>query len=307
MRLTSTVVTLALLLLGGVGGVGCADAESGLGGTTDTPDTNRDMTTGGDPPVPTEGELSTASVLFIGHSLIGWNMPSMLGSIAADGGKTHAFESQIGNGGTIQLQWVRPAEGVNAREVLATGRHDVVITTEAIPLQSNYQWSGTVEFAGNFYDLLQEHRPGARFYLYETWHSRDEPNWRERIDTDRALWETIIDEINAAHEGPDVLMIPGGTALGRLVDRIEAGNVPGVTSVDALFEDDIHMSDLGWYFIACVQYETIYRTSPVGRTGATTNRFGSPFPAVAAETARVFQEVAWDVVSRDARSGVASR
>ena len=59
------------------------------------------------------------NVLFIGHSLIGWNMPSMLDDIADDGGVTHTWDSQIGNGGTIQLQWMRSAEGVNAREALA--------------------------------------------------------------------------------------------------------------------------------------------------------------------------------------------
>lgn len=319
MRSSFSAISIPLLLAALV--VVCAAACS-TAGPRDTPTTSLGTTPPdgalpsdsappvvGDPPtpVPTTGAVDAASILFVGHSLIGWHVPSMLQSLAQDAGRTHASESQIGNGGTIQLQWERAAEGVYARDVLATGRHDVLVTTEAIPLESNYRWSGTVDFAGRFYALQQQHRPGARFFVYETWHSRNEAGWRARIDSDRALWEQIVDELNAAQDGPDALLLPGGTALGRLVDLIGAGEVPGVTNVDALFDDDIHMSELGWYFIACVHYATIYRRSPVGLTGQTIDRFGAPFGAIAEPTARVLQQIAWDVVSTDARAGVAAR
>ena len=256
------------------------------------------------PPPPTGGEVSSANVLFIGHSLINWNMPSMVAALAADGRRSHRWDAQIGNGGSIQAQWQNVAEGVNGREALASGAYDVLVLTEAIPLMDHYTWSGSVEYAGRFYDLAQEHHPGLRTYMFETWHSTTTSGWRGRIDSDRALWERIVDEVNAGRSGPDMLMIPGGTALGQLVDRVEAGGVPGITSRDQLFEDDIHMNDLGNYFIACVQFATIYRMSPIGLTTHAEDRWGGVYSPPSAGAARVMQEIAWDVVSNDPRSGV---
>ena len=256
------------------------------------------------PPPPPGTAVNSGNVLFVGHSLINWDMPKMMAALATDADRDHSWDAQIGLGGSIQLQWERSAAGVNARDALATGNYDVLVMTEAIPLESHYQWSGSVEYAGNFYALAQQHRPGTRVFMYETWHETDEPNWRGRIDTDRALWERIIDEVNAANEGPDMEMIPAGTALGQLVDRIAAGGVPGLTSRDQLFDDNIHMTDLGNYFVACVQFATIYRMSPVGLTARTVNEFDTPYDTPSPEAARLMQEVAWEVVSADARAGV---
>jgi len=229
-----------------------------------------------------------------------------MNSIALDAGRGHTWDAQIGNGGAIQAQWDHHREGVYARDEIPSGRYDTIVMTEAIPLMDHYRYSGTVEFAGRFYDMAQEARPGTRVYMYETWHETTLSDWRARIDSDRALWETIVDEVNAGRSGPDMLMIPAGTALGRLVDRIDAGAVPGISSRDQLFHDEIHMSDWGNYFIACVQFATIYRMSPEGLTRNTVNMWDSPFDPPPADAARIMQQIAWEVVSSDPRSGVAA-
>ena len=59
--------------------------------------------------------------------------------------------------------------------------------------------------------------------------------------------------------------------------------------------DDIHPSAIGVYFIGLVHYATIYRRSPVGLP--TQN-------GVSSNLARLMQELVWDVVRRDPRSGV---
>ncbi len=59
--------------------------------------------------------------------------------------------------------------------------------------------------------------------------------------------------------------------------------------------DDIHPSARGAYFVALVHYATIYRRSPIGLPLAN---------GVSAELGRIMQETAWEVVSRDPRTGV---
>lgn len=59
--------------------------------------------------------------------------------------------------------------------------------------------------------------------------------------------------------------------------------------------DDIHPSARGAYFAALVHYATIYRRSPVGLPLAN---------GVGAGLGRIMQETAWEVVSRDPRTGV---
>ena len=61
--------------------------------------------------------------------------------------------------------------------------------------------------------------------------------------------------------------------------------------------DDIHPSARGAYFVALVHYATVYRRSPLGLPAAN---------GVGPGLARVMQEVAWEVVASDPRTGVAN-
>jgi hypothetical protein len=161
-----------------------------------------------------------------------------------------------------------------------------------------------VQYGGNFHAAALAGNPQTQSYLYETWHSTTTPDWRGRLNTDLPKWLSIVDGINAAHEGADMLLVPAGQALGLLVDAIAAGTVPGVTSRDALFSDDIHLTPLGNYFVALVHYATLYRRSPVGLTGETVGRFAEQFPTVPPATAARLQEIAWQGVTSTPRSGV---
>ena len=64
----------------------------------------------------------------------------------------------------------------------------------------------------------------------------------------------------------------------------------------------------GNYFVALVHYATIFRRSPVGLTTAVPREYQGRYDtAPSAEAARVMQEVAWQVVRTDPRSGVSGR
>jgi hypothetical protein len=85
--------------------------------------------------------------------------------------------------------------------------------------------------------------------------------------------------------------------MGRLHDEIEAGRVPGVSSIHDVFADDIHPNDVGFYFVAMVHYATIYGKDPTGLTNRLQNEWGGAFTPPPPALARRLQEIAWRVVS----------
>lgn len=258
-----------------------------------------------------------ANVLFIGHSLVGPTMPGMVDAAAESRGGTGAVDAQVINGAPLIWQWQHgaDAQGVNAREVLPSGNYDVLVMTEGLPLLNHVTWSDTNTYVRNYYDLAVSNNPDARVYVYETWHSlnsgtgiavphdnEDHIPWRDRLDTELARWEGIVDGVNADLEPgqPEVMLIPVGQAMGMLHDRIEAGLVPGLNSINQLFSDDIHTNDLGSYFVTMVQYATIYgddpRNLPIELAGVS----GVPTEAMA----DALQEIAWNAVTTYDGSGV---
>lgn len=233
-------------------------------------------------------------------------MPTLVQQFAAASGVTLSFDIAVGVGANLSWQWRHPerAEGDNPRTTLAAQSYDVLVLTEAIPIVNHVRHSNSAQNALNFAELARGQNPDVQVYLYETWEHRENSRWRAEIPAMRVHYERIVDDFNARFEGRDMLIIPGGSAMGALVDRIRAGDVPGVQNESELFSDNVHPSPLGWYFISCVHYATIYGRSPVGAPVGNRNRFGGGYEAPPAGAAAVMQQVAWEVVSSDPRSGV---
>lgn len=258
-------------------------------------------------PAPTaDGARSSANIFFLGHSLLGWDVPTLVEQFAAAQGLTFSFDIAIGIGANLAWQWGHPerAQGDNPRTNLGAQPYDVLVLTEAIPIVNQLRYADSVENALNFMELAHAQNPNVQVYLYETWEHRENNRWRSEIPAMRAHYDQILDGVNARFAGRDMLIIPGGQAMGALVDRIRAGGVPGIQNEGALFSDNIHLTSLGWYFISCVHYATIYQRTPVGVPVDLLNRFEQPFEGPSARAAAIMQQIAWDVVSGDPRSGI---
>lgn len=271
------------------------------------------------PPKPTGAllaPLARAKVLFLGHSLVNREMPAMLGDIAASLGCEFTADVQLRSGATLRHGWegTLPIEGVRARDALATGAYDTLVLTEAVDLDEMLRWMDPAEYAGRFQQLAVTHNPTVRVFLYETWHDRElvrhtwygsarAERWREFLDEDLGKWETIAVGAATRAGQPRMSIVPAGQALARLTDAIRGGEVPGIASEAALFLDGIHLAPLGNYFIALVQFATIYRRSPIGATSAPHAVDGRRLEFPAAATA-VMQRIAWATVSEYAWSGV---
>ncbi len=261
--------------------------------------------------------IEAASVFFVGHSLVNFEMPSMTQAIAESLGARMTWDAQIRIGGALKANWdaFEGSEGTWGRTALATGRYDTLVMTEAVSLDDMIRWLEPVEYGGRWYDLAVRSHPGARVFLYTTWHEWNEVrrvfgcarpgDFRAYIDEDRPKWEGIADGIARERPGgPPLHIVPGGEGLARVWDEARAGRIPNVPDIRPLFEDDIHLTPLGNYFVGLVQFATIFRRSPVGATRVVRDAEGATLVEVPEETARALQRIAWDVVTGYPRAGV---
>ncbi|MDP1577589.1 MAG: hypothetical protein Q8L76_12650, partial [Cypionkella sp.] len=249
-------------------------------------------------------------VLFIGHSLVGPTLPTVLDATLRAMGQPSVVQAQIINGSSLAYNWDNSAnaEGVDAKARLKAKATDVLIMTEAQPLKGQIQYNDTAGYVAKFAGLALEANPHTRLYVYETWPSlnsgpgnitKDDPDagipWRERIALDVPLWEGIVADASAK-AGHEVKLLPVGQAMGHLADAIKAGRVPGVSDIKQMFVDDIHPNGKGLYFVAMVQAAAIVGKSPEGVPAKVTRAWTSRDAVITQEQAEVFQRIAWEAL-----------
>jgi hypothetical protein len=267
------------------------------------------------PIIATAQPIAQATPYYLGHSLINLNVPAMVHGLALDAGKITEYDYQIGNGANLNWQYNNPnsAQGTPYYTAFPEGNHDVFIVTEAVPLQGHLTWSDTYGYAVDFleYALANNNGNPVRYYMYETWHCTnsginppgcewddgDSILWQPRLLVDWPLWAGIVDHVRTELPDEEVWMIPAGQAWHALVELIEDGAVPGITSFQQLFTDDIHLTNAGNYFVACVMFACIYRDNPVGLTTELQNEWGGAFTNMPTPAqATIMQQVAWNTV-----------
>jgi len=257
---------------------------------------------------------------FLGHSLVNFDMPTMVNGLSQAAGKAYNYNVQVGIGANLNWQWNNPnsAQGDVWDTTLVNGGFSHFILTEALPLVNHLTWSDTYGYADSFYRYAVQHNPGVKFYIYETWHcttsgtpvgcdwdDHDDQPWRTRLTTDLPLWEGIADSLLAEHPGQSIFLAPAGQALAMLFDSIAAGKAAGVNDILYFFEDNIHLNDKGNYLVACVMFAVIHGQSPEGLPNQLYLGWGGPYDAPSPELAGVLQRIAWRTVCQYPRDGVA--
>ncbi|MGV8952902.1 MAG: hypothetical protein ACOH2M_17525 [Cypionkella sp.] len=249
-------------------------------------------------------------VLFVGHSLVGPTLPTILEAALRQAGDVSVVEAQVINGAPLAYNWDHSseAEGVDAKARLAARPADVLILTEAQPIKGHVKFSFTAQNVARFAGLAYEANPETRVYLYETWPSlnsgpgaevKDDPDaatpWRERIALELPIWQGVVSQ-SSELTGHEVKLIPAGQAMGRLADTIRAGKLPGITDIKEMFTDDIHPNGKGLYFVAMVQLAVITGKTPEGLPPKVTRAWTSRDAVLTNEQAQVMQRVAWEAV-----------
>lgn len=271
-------------------------------------------------------QAQSNKTFFLGHSLINFHIPHMVDQLSILGGQTFSYDANIGIGASLSWHWQSPTSGQGPQWdlTLPNGDYENFIITEAVPLNNHLLYSNTYRYVDSLYRYAELYNPNIRYYIYETWHCTNSGNgtttgtggypcsndplsntlWRDRLDQDLEKWESIADSINLLHPN-QMYVIPGGQAFAKLSDSIETGNVPGLSSVYDLFEDEYHLDPRGNYFISCVMYSVIHGESPVGLPNQLMTEFGglyTEYPTL--EQAEIMQEIAWQTVCEYQRDGV---
>lgn len=238
-------------------------------------------------------------VLFVGHSLVGPTLPSMLEAALRQSDATAQVQAQIINGAPLIYNWdhAADAEGIDARARLVQGPVDVLILTEAQPIAEHVKFSATAENVAKFAGLAYETNPDTRVYLYETWPSLNSgADWHAQIARELPLWQEVAAQASTM-TGHEIKLIPAGQAMAQLAEAISKGAVPEITDIREMFADDIHLSGKGLYFVAVVQAAVINGASPEGLPAKLGRSWASRDAVITDAQALAFQKVAWAAVS----------
>lgn len=235
--------------------------------------------------VPAEG--ATVKRLFIsGHSLTDRPMPDMLAAMLAAAGRPVDWNRQHIAGSTIRQRTEgepgtpagsghaagvdKDGAPIDIRTELSRQPYDMLIVTERHKVLEVMAYDRFPRTLKGLADLFLAASPAGMSYFHTPWislDSRADPvRW---IAFERAadpLWRCAVAEVNAAlaAEGKAGRMgvIPAAQALADLVGEMiaapEAAGFPkGAKPADivaALFTDDVHLTDLGNYFVALLTY-----------------------------------------------------
>lgn len=220
-------------------------------------------------------------------------------------------------GSPAEHRWkTNPIDPVDARRDIAN--YDLLVLTERVPVRATLQWHGSDKIALTWFEHAWKNGrggKGAETVLYASWISLQsgvpskwdttEDNklgFRARLDVEMGAWQQIVDYVNANRpEGsPPMRMIPGPLIMAAVWDAIQAGTAPGLTDMQELFEDDIHINLKGSYLIAVAHYAVIYGRDPRGIP----NLRGEPgWPTN--EQADWMKALVWDICRAYPDSGLA--
>lgn len=218
-------------------------------------------------------------------------------------------------GASLPSIWNHPFEPAVANSG-PLGRALADYTFDVLTLQLwGSDLAGDLDAGKGLIAMAKARNPAVRTFLVETWVHKEKTltpdfptQWarpwtaEQRGGTPpipcRAYARLVFQRMQEAN--PGLHLIPVGSVLAELDKRLRAGALPGLTRVEDLYADEVHLNAIGNYAALETYYTVIVGESPVGRPR--TDRF----PAVSDACAALIQEVVWQVVSTTPESGVSA-
>jgi hypothetical protein len=268
---------------------------------------------------------SQANVFYSGHSLLDRPLPDFVQDIAASLATSAEWNRQYIVGSSIQRRtrgddlarptwqgyregYNREGEGMDVVAELRTprtidGLYDVLVITEQHTLLDVVLEADSVRSLRHFHEQFIAGNPHGQSFFYEPWFSvadKSEPQrWIAYERSASQIWQCVATRINTslAAEGRTdrIISLPAGLALAELIER--ATRTPGLPAisranvretVDAIIADDVHLTELGIYFMSLVTYSSVYQRPVAGAW--------HPDSVTKAEAATL-QDFAWRFVS----------
>ena len=153
-------------------------------------------------------------------------------------------------------------------------------------------------------------QPSDSYLNSWTYQTADDPN--QPTYQVAKYFDDLYTHATAQHSDQSIYLIPVGQVLARVEEEILAGNITGFDSVYDFYRDAVHMRyDIGRFIAAVTTYATLFGQSPVGlevpdgfyNVGEWPNETPG-FLTIDIALRNQLEQIAWDVVSSDARTGV---
>jgi hypothetical protein len=242
------------------------------------------------------------NVFWSGHSLTDPPIPEMLADISAGFGVPMRWNRHSMAGASMEARTRgRPANmngwdgyrqgsnrdsvGMDVIEELRTAAtvggngYDVLVITEV----HDFLWwllnGDTVRLLRHYHERFIEPNPAGQTFFYQSWlalpDSQEPQTWLAYERAAAPVWQCIATRINtsltAEGRSDHLQFLPASLALVALVERATAGpGIPDITAntvpatLNRIFQDGVHLTDSGAYFVALVSYAFIAKKSPVG-------------------------------------------
>lgn len=265
--------------------------------------------------------ISTAaadSLYQVGNSLTNDSYPRQTAQIAAQSGVTLEVGKHIRSSSSLTTIWDNPDSFSRPLEPYGS-------FTEGLP---GYDWdfitlqphNGQASTQNDDFARIdqfvahaqsQGRNADTQFYIYAAWPERANlDHWNNGVGAspdDVMLYsdyyfDTLMQGLNQQY-GDQFRLIPMGHVLEEIRVQADAGLVPGLTSATHLFRDFRHMNNFGSYVASATVHATLYGESPVGKEIPSLANISDPD----LELFGALQQIIWNVVTRNAYSGVTGK
>jgi hypothetical protein len=155
---------------------------------------------------------------------------------------------------------------------------DTLIVTEQHALLNSLAWQDALVSLRDIHARFVEFNPHGRTLFFEPWLSVDDKSAPQRwIEYERAaapVWRCVVEAVNRSLDrevDPNgIASIPMGLGLAALAERLTGPQSPAFVSarppadrLALLFDDDVHLSPLGDFYVAYVLFRYLFSELPL--------------------------------------------
>ncbi|MFA6150637.1 MAG: T9SS type A sorting domain-containing protein [Chitinophagaceae bacterium] len=259
-------------------------------------------------------------VYYVGHSLVGLDMPFQVRFLAKQKGINNNYRNHINIGTALKENWqdtlfnlndvwdydllINFEHGSNHLADLPTISFKQIIITESVPLMGHHR-DTSVKYASKFFELAHTGNPAIQSYLYATWEHADAgwATWRSSLTTLQKEWEDIADK-SATRIGDTVFVVPGNLAMMALYDSLQKGPIGDKTAISQFFNDDIHLTFEGNYYMACLVNACVFHIDPRGTGLIGAGPYSSDTVVRNSALRAALQVLAWQTACKYPRSSL---
>ncbi|MEQ8211988.1 MAG: hypothetical protein RH917_19475 [Lacipirellulaceae bacterium] len=228
------------------------------------------------------GTASAVNSYHIGNSLTWDSQPLLLSPVAQDLGLSHEAGYHIRTATSLDYFIANP-EDVNITPVEPFGTYTNALTNHAWDAVTIQPFNGQTSTMAtdvlsilDFIDLTRSNSANqdTKFYIYAAWPRRTGFRNRWTVEVEDELttntvpadqyFDFLIERVRQETDA-EVYMIPVGDVLFELDTRLLNSEIPGFTTLNEFYRDEIHLDfNHGRYLANLTTFSTLFNTSPIG-------------------------------------------